>query len=180
MTEKRRLKVDMVELSAAFELQFADAIAYLDLETGEVIYVSGDDRWPLRELYDEIRDVEGDHIMALQTRLQQRADILEWQHLGILNAARVEADSGSRFITIEPEPYAGYNDMESFIFTVEDDQLSNELDYAIHGRGAFRRFKDLLARHPQVQQAWYDFKDERNEQRMLDWLDYHGIEPLEG
>ena len=68
--------------------------------------------------------------------------------------------------------------MERFIFTVEDDRLSNELEYAIHGRGAFRRFKDLLARHPQVQQAWYDFKDERNEQRMLDWLDYHGIEPL--
>ena len=178
MTEKRQLKVDMGELSTVFGLQFSETTAYLDLETGEVIYVTGDDRWPLRELYDEIRDVEGDHIMALQTRLQQRADIPEWQHTGILNVARAEADSGSRFIAIEPEPYAGYNDMERFIFTVEDDQLSNELDYAIHGRGAFRRFKDLLARHPQVQQDWYDFKDERNKQRMLDWLDCHGIEPL--
>jgi len=178
MTEKRQLKVDMGELSTVFELQFSETTACLDLETGEVIYVTEDDRWPLRELCDEIRDVEGDHIMALQTRLQQRADIPEWQHTGILNAARVEADSGSRFIAIEPEPYAGYNDMERFIFTVEDDQLSNELDYAIHGRGAFRRFKDLLARHPQVQRDWYAFKDERNEQRMLDWLDYHGIEPL--
>ena len=37
MTEKRRLKVDMGELSTVFELQFSETFAYLDLETGEVI-----------------------------------------------------------------------------------------------------------------------------------------------
>ncbi|MCD6344120.1 MAG: hypothetical protein J7M17_00740 [Anaerolineae bacterium] len=178
MTEKRRLKIDMNELSAAFELHFPETTAYLDLETGEVSCVTDETRWLLKELYSEMGDVDGDFIVALKTRLQQRPDILEWQRQEILNAALVEAYSSSRFIAIEPEPYAGYNDMEDFIFTVEDDCLADELNYAIHGRGAFRRFKNLLARHPRVQQAWYDFKDERDEQRMYDWLDYHNIEPV--
>jgi hypothetical protein len=38
MSEKRKVKVNMDELSAAFEIQVMEANHYLDLETGE-------DRW---------------------------------------------------------------------------------------------------------------------------------------
>jgi hypothetical protein len=46
------------------------------------------------------------------------------------------------------------------------------------GRGAFRRFKDLLARHPQEEEAWFEFKDARLQKRVADWLAYHNIEPV--
>lgn len=40
----------------------------------------------------------------------------------------------------------GYRDMERFIQTVSDPGRADRLDIAITGRGAFRRFKDVLAR----------------------------------
>jgi hypothetical protein len=61
---------------------------------------------------------------------------------------------------------------------VESDRLREQLWEAIQGRGAFCRFKDLLARHPDLEQRWYAFKARRVEQRMLEWLAYHDIEPV--
>ncbi|MGC9333965.1 MAG: UPF0158 family protein [Anaerolineae bacterium] len=49
----------------------------------------------------------------------------------------------------------------------------------MEGRGAFRRFKDLLARHPDVEKAWFAFKDARLQRRVADWLEYHDIEPVQ-
>ena len=40
----------------------------------------------------------------------------------------------------------GYRDMERFIGTVRDPGRADRLEIAISGRGAFRRFKDVLAR----------------------------------
>jgi len=42
----------------------------------------------------------------------------------------------------------GYRDMELFIGTVRDPGRADRLEIAISGRGAFRRFKDVLARWP--------------------------------
>jgi len=43
---------------------------------------------------------------------------------------------------------AGYRDMAEFIDTVTDPDRADRLGIAIQGRGAFRRFKDTLARWP--------------------------------
>ncbi len=67
--------------------------------------------------------------------------------------------------------------MEAFIETVTDEHLAELLAVAIDGRGAFRRFKGVLARYPQERERWFRFKDERLRQRALDWLARHGIEP---
>jgi len=42
----------------------------------------------------------------------------------------------------------GYRDMEMFIGTVRDPGRADRLEIAISGRGAFRRFKDVLERWP--------------------------------
>jgi GrpB-like predicted nucleotidyltransferase (UPF0157 family) len=65
--------------------------------------------------------------------------------------------------------------MVDFIATVEDEQVAELLEVAINGRGAFRRFKDVLARHPDERERWFRFKDERMEERALEWLDDIGI-----
>ena len=69
--------------------------------------------------------------------------------------------------------------MERLIGTIEDACLRERLWNAIQGLGAFRRFKDLLARHPQVREDWFDFKAARLQKRVADWLETHDIEPVQ-
>ena len=40
--------------------------------------------------------------------------------------------------------WEAYQNMENFIYTVIDEKLKGELNRAINGKGAFRRFKDVL------------------------------------
>jgi hypothetical protein len=69
--------------------------------------------------------------------------------------------------------------MVLFIETVEDPSFQARLSSSIHGRGAFSRFKDTLLDEPSERQRWFAFKDERVRERVLDWLDEEGIEPIE-
>jgi hypothetical protein len=64
----------------------------------------------------------------------------------------------------------GYRDMERFIQTVSDQDQADRLDIAITGRGAFRRFKDVLARWPKELERWYAFSTERQYGRARAWL----------
>ena len=73
---------------------------------------------------------------------------------------------------------AGYRDMEDFRATVRDQRLQELLDVAIQGRGAFRRFKDVLERHPVERQRWFDFQAARLEARAREWLAEEGCAPL--
>ncbi len=68
--------------------------------------------------------------------------------------------------------------MDRFIGTLDDNDLQDRLWRAIRGRGAFRRFKDLIVRHPNVQELWYAYQDARAKERLLRWLDAHDIEPI--
>jgi len=76
------------------------------------------------------------------------------------------------------ESHEDYQDMGDFIATIRDERLQDRLWDAIRGRGAFRRFKDVLAYHPYERERWFEFKDDRVRQRVLDWLESEGIEPI--
>ncbi|MBN1812076.1 MAG: hypothetical protein JXA14_09600 [Anaerolineae bacterium] len=180
MSEKRKVKVNLDELSAAFEIKMMEADNYLDLETGEVVMVTDEARSDLEEIYDEIYDEDGNRLVPLVNYLQQRDDFQDWYKDMLVTADLVEQHYGERFLSIDPgESHDDYRDMERFIGReVESDRLREQLWEAIQGRGAFCRFKDLLARHPDLEQRWYAFKAKRVEQRMLEWLAYHDIEPV--
>ena len=60
--------------------------------------------------------------------------------------------------------------MELFIETVRDPGRADRLEIAISGRGAFRRFKDVLARWPGELDRWYAFSAERQRGRARTWL----------
>jgi len=70
--------------------------------------------------------------------------------------------------------------MEDFIATVEDEHLAELLEVAINGRGAFRRFKDVLLRYPEERERWFRFKDERMQERACEWLENIGVTLSEG
>ena len=71
----------------------------------------------------------------------------------------------------------GYRDMQEYIWSLDNESLAERLEDAIHGRGAFRRFKDILGRHPDALQNWFKFRDDREHQRMIDWFKSIDIEP---
>ncbi|MPZ67090.1 MAG: hypothetical protein GEU83_16815 [Pseudonocardiaceae bacterium] len=64
----------------------------------------------------------------------------------------------------------GYRDMVQFIDTVADPDRADRLTIAVDGRGAFRRFKDVLARWPGESARWYEFSNERQRGRTRAWL----------
>lgn len=72
---------------------------------------------------------------------------------------------------------AGYGDMELFIATVEDPTIIDRLEIAIRGKGAFRRFKDVLARWPEELQRYFAFSSERQLGRARAWLAAAGYRP---
>jgi hypothetical protein len=74
-------------------------------------------------------------------------------------------------IKIDPLPTpVGYGDMEEFVSQVRDPRVRDQLQRAISGRGAFRRFKDALLDHPGLRRAWFAFHDARGERRAVEWL----------
>lgn len=72
---------------------------------------------------------------------------------------------------------AGYRDMQQFIDTVADPRLADRLARAIRGRGAFRRFKDVLDDWPDLLEEWYAFADDRQRGRARAWLAGEGFTP---
>lgn len=72
-----------------------------------------------------------------------------------------------------------YRWMERFVATVEDSEFRTKLLGAIDGKGAFRRFKDVLMHFPVDRERWFAFRSERLRTSMLSWLEAHGLEAVE-
>ena len=76
------------------------------------------------------------------------------------------ADDPERWLPVHGEgSREGYRDMELFIASVEHLGRAERLASAIEGRGAFRRFKDELARSPGELERWHALAEERQRGR---------------
>src|SRR3982074_712361 len=92
--------------------------------------------------------------------------------------AEIDAAEQGRYLQVpRADSREGYDDMQDFIHTVSDEHLQELLNVAIQGRGAFRRFKDVLARDPAEQQRWFDFQAARLDARAREWLAQEGCKP---
>jgi predicted nucleotidyltransferase len=172
----RKIKMDLGELIYAFEDTSWEANRYLDVETGQVVTITGETRRELERIYEEYDPEEQPFDLA---EILQKRDLPEWHQQMLLEADQIEAYYGSRYIGVpQADSHEGYRDMEAFIVTVEDERLQDQLWRAISGRGAFRRFKDVLANHFHERERWFSFQDTQLKQRVLDWLESEGIEPI--
>jgi hypothetical protein len=177
-TPRRRLAVDLSELEYAFEDASWEASRYLDLETGQVITITGEIRREMEDLYEGSGEEENGEPVDF-AELVRRSDLPEWEKDAVIEADQVERGYGMRYIGVpEADPHESYRDMEDFVATIKDERLQDRLWRAIQGRGAFRRFKDVLADHFHEERRWFEYKDARLRQRVLDWIESQGIEPV--
>jgi hypothetical protein len=147
---------------------------YLDIETGEIISVSDDERGLLENIYELYYD-EQTQTVDWEVAFKD-GHIPDWQRERIKDVDRVESGFGSRFIAVPSESsQEGYRDKEAIIDTVRNPRLRDRLERAIGGRGAFRYFTDVLLDYPIERERWFTFKQERFQQRIREWLEYEGI-----
>jgi len=137
MEKKKTLKIDLDELCSAMESSSYEHEYYLDLDNGEILFLS--------EYMDD------EETRKLKDQIEEDFDRYE----------RIP----------KAESHEGYEDMVDFIATVKDEHLAELLEVALDGKGAFRRFKDVLLNYPEERERWFQFKDDRTEERVLEWLD---------
>lgn len=91
--------------------------------------------------------------------------------------ARIASDSN--YMRIDPvSSREQYRWMERFIPMVDDEDLRERLTHAIDGKGAFRRFKDVLMSYGPERERWFAFRSERLRVFMEAWLDAHAMVPV--
>lgn len=134
MGKKKTLRINLDELCEAMENSSYENEYYLDLETGEILFLS--------EYMDD--EETGD----LKDKIEEESD---------------------RYKRIpKAESHEGYEDIVDFIATVKDERLAELLEVAINGKGAFRRFKDVLLNYPKERERWFQFKDDRIQEKALE------------
>jgi hypothetical protein len=144
------------EIEVAMEDASYEVDWHLDTETGEVFMFGPD-------------------IPAFD--VAPRHDDPDWIKESHAKQVEVWNDTSGRYLHIPgADSREGWQDMDKFIATVEDEALRERLAYAIGGRGAFRRFKDKLAEDLDERRRWFDFKRTRTHQRIRDWLMGEGFE----
>jgi uncharacterized protein YciI len=83
-----------------------------------------------------------------------------------------------RWLFFSPESGEGYRDMVDFTGHINHEQLRQRLLDALDGRGAFRRFRDVVHSGPdEVVTHWQIFRQERALGRARAWLAQHGYRP---
>jgi hypothetical protein len=82
------------------------------------------------------------------------------------------------FLRIEPaSSREQYRWMERFVGSVADEALRERLIISIDGKGAFRRFKDVLLAYPAERERWFSYRADLLHWHIHNWLEQHEIQP---
>jgi len=148
---RRRVSVNWDDLETALTWRSDEVASFVDLRTGEVR------QCPLSSFAGEVEDF----------------------HLSVDDADEGLAEG--YLVPVEPlEPSVEHGWMAEFTASVRNPRLRDLLDVALDGRGAFRRFKDVLAEYPAERERWFRFHDEQVREAMREWLEDNDIEPTTG
>ncbi len=157
MAQPRKLQVEWDALLFALEDSSRDYNEYyLNMETGEVAVL------PL-EFLDGAEDPD--------------EDAPAWMRETAALAKEVEEGEEGRWVNIPFIPSGeAYEHMERFVETVADAHHRDLLEVALDGRGAFRRFRDVLGRSPEEQKRWHEFRERLAQEWALGWLESIGVD----
>jgi hypothetical protein len=157
MTKTKRsrpVEVSLQDVVAQMDLLNDESTAYLNRRTGELVTVTD----------EEQRLVEGE---------EDPDNLPDWQSE---NLPKVREVLGSDEFLALPDKFEihEYRIMERFTLEREDTGLRDELLQAIRGRGAFRRFKEVIHERG-VAGDWYTYREQALEDIATEWLEANGI-----
>src|SRR6185369_8838831 len=82
------------------------------------------------------------------------------------------------FLRVEPaSSREQYRWMERFVGSVAEEALRERLIISIDGKGAFRRFKDVLLAYPAERERWFSYRADLLHWHIQQWLESHEIRP---
>ena len=139
------MKVNLGVILDAIEMADDNYTYFLDLETGESVFLA-----------DEL--ITGLDNEGLEDEIEENPE----RYLRLPTKFEIHE----------------YHIMEEFIWTLKGER-ADKLGCAIQGRGAFRRFKDMVDRMGILQQ-WYDFQAEYYRKLATQWCQEQGLEYAEG
>jgi hypothetical protein len=145
--------VSLKEILEGMAFQSDEVTAYLHRPTGRVLSVS-----------DEA-------LQAAEEGAGAEAGVEEFE----LADARGILEAGDDYLPL-PDRFEidEYRMMERFAAGVADPAVRAELEDALRGRGAFRRFKDAVRGFGLAEQ-WYRHRDRGYEEVARDWCEAHGL-----
>jgi uncharacterized protein YciI len=139
--------------------------------------------WPLETAPVNLSDLadgldgdpgQGTGVVDLQTGMILPAGITDYDPPDELNEDSDEYDE-DRWLYYRPESGEAYRDMLRFSDHITSEQLRLRLLDALDGRGAFRRFRDIVFNGPaDVLTHWQIYRQERALGRAREWLASEG------
>ncbi|MCK4340319.1 MAG: hypothetical protein KAY37_01175 [Phycisphaerae bacterium] len=157
----KKLPIDIGEIASMMEMADFESNGYLDTQTGKTVL-----------LPPELVDLEFQDDDELD-------DLPEWEK-ELVPIARAIEEGSERYVLIPDFPsYEAYELMAEFAESLTDPQLCDRMAIALDGKGAFRRFRGVLERYPEEEKRWYAFKEAAMVERVRQWLEELGLEPVE-
>lgn len=148
--------VKLSDIVDALLIQNDEISCYLNRVTGEVAMFSSEELSAAEE---------GDDLAVYP----------DWQRELIELARQIVTDETGQFLELPTQfEVHEYQIMERFCLTIKDPRTSDELYYAIKGRGAFRRFKEAIHRFG-IADDWYRYRDETLKEMAIAWCQRNGI-----
>lgn len=145
--------ISLTDVIEAIELQNDESEAFLNPETGEIVLVSEEERAMVEE--DEPED-----------------DLPEWQREALPKVR--EALGNPKFLLL-PGQFEVHEWAVMQRFAQEQtDRARPPLLAAIHGGGAFRRFRAAIERLGLLD-SWYRYREEAIKQVAREWLEEHNL-----
>jgi hypothetical protein len=149
------VKVAIKDILDALEMQSEDYLSFVNVVTAQVETVS-------REM------------MGAAEESDEMPDIPEWQEREWETADRIVKDDNFKRLPTQFDTHE-WSIMEDFTLSVESERIRGELMSAIHGRGAFRNFKDSI-RRLRIEKDWFTFRDEALREIAVEWCEENGLE----
>jgi hypothetical protein len=135
------LPVSLDEVAQDLEMQMEESSAFINSLTGEVVIVS----------HEELAMAEEDEDLDL-------SDLPAWQAEMMPKVIEIVTEENWKRLPSKSDIHE-WDIMRRFGNAVDDDDLGERIDRAIHGRGAFRMFRDAIERAGQ-REDWFAFRQQ--------------------
>ncbi|GGJ96160.1 hypothetical protein GCM10007063_18300 [Lentibacillus kapialis] len=153
-------KVNISELAEEMGMQMDGHLQLVNKETGEIVHI----------MESFIRMAEDE---------KPYGHLPDWQQEEMeLAIDFVEYDMEKYVLTPSQFDINEYGMMEDFCFSIKDPGKQDKLLHTIRGKGAFRRFKDMVI-DLDLAEDWYDYRDKRYRQTAIEFCEDYGLEYVE-